>query len=51
MLNTDEIERFDRDRYLVFPGLLGGAKLQQYLSIFRELVNRAKAVKTDSQPT
>ena len=51
MLNTDEVERFDRDGYLVFPGLLGGAKLQHYLSVFRELVDRAKALKTDSPPT
>ncbi len=51
MLTAEELEHFDRNGYLVFPGLLGGAKLQKYVAVFRELVERAKALKTDRPPT
>ena len=43
MLTSAELEQFDRDGYLVFPGLLGEEKRQKYVAAFDELVERAKS--------
>ncbi len=51
MLTGDEIERFDRDGYLVFPRLLNEPKRRKYFSVFEELVEKAKSLKTNRPPT
>ena len=44
MLTKAEVEQFEDEGFLIFPGLIHGEKLERYTSLFHDLVARGRIV-------
>ncbi len=44
MLTEAEVQQFEDEGFLIFPGLIHGEKLERYMSLFHDLVARGRTV-------